>query len=75
VVTVEANEFPLSAIASGVPGRIFLSPIDLIPGFIPVIGYFDDLLLVSSGLTLVVQLTHPSAGRLAKRDELKVQVT
>jgi hypothetical protein len=66
VVTVGANEFPLSAIASGVPGRIFLSPIDLIPGFIPVIGYFDDLLLVSSGLTLVVQLSPPERWQISK---------
>lgn len=34
-----------------------LSPIDLIPDFIPVIGYLDDLLLVPLGLWLVVRLT------------------
>ena len=31
-----------------------LSPIDLIPDFIPVIGYLDDLLLVPVGIALVV---------------------
>ena len=36
-----------------------LSPIDLIPDFIPVIGYLDDLLLVPLGLVLVVRLTPP----------------
>ena len=36
-----------------------LSPIDLIPDFIPVIGYLDDILLVSLGLALVVRLTPP----------------
>jgi uncharacterized membrane protein YkvA (DUF1232 family) len=36
-----------------------LSPIDLIPDFIPVIGYLDDLLLVPLGLALVVRLTPP----------------
>ena len=36
-----------------------LSPIDLIPDFVPVIGYLDDLLLISLGLALVVRLTPP----------------
>lgn len=36
-----------------------LSPIDLIPDFIPVIGYLDDLLLVPLGLALVVRLAPP----------------
>jgi uncharacterized membrane protein YkvA (DUF1232 family) len=35
------------------------SPIDLIPDFIPVIGYLDDLLIVPLGLALVIRLTPP----------------
>lgn len=33
-----------------------LSPIDLIPDFIPVIGYLDDLLIVPLGILLAVRL-------------------
>ncbi len=36
-----------------------LSPIDLIPGLIPVIGYLGDLLIVPLGLALVVRLMPP----------------
>src|SRR6187455_445695 len=33
-----------------------LSPIDLIPDFVPVLGYLDDLLLVPLGILLAVRL-------------------
>jgi uncharacterized membrane protein YkvA (DUF1232 family) len=36
-----------------------LSPIDLIPDFIPVLGYLDDLVLIPLGLTLAVKLIPP----------------
>ena len=34
-----------------------LSPIDLIPDFIPVIGFLDDMLLVPLGVLLTLKLT------------------
>ena len=36
-----------------------LSPIDLIPDFIPVLGLLDDLILVPLGILLVVRLVPP----------------
>ena len=36
-----------------------LSPIDLIPDFIPVLGYLDDLIIVPLGLWLVIRLLPP----------------
>ncbi|TIS78832.1 MAG: DUF1232 domain-containing protein [Mesorhizobium sp.] len=36
-----------------------LSPIDLIPDFIPILGYLDDLLIVPLGILLAVQMVPP----------------
>jgi uncharacterized membrane protein YkvA (DUF1232 family) len=36
-----------------------LSPIDLIPDAIPILGYLDDLILVPLGITLVLKMIPP----------------
>lgn len=36
-----------------------LSPIDLIPDFVPVLGYLDDVILLPLGILLVIRLIPP----------------
>lgn len=49
----------LPKIAAACVAAYALSPIDLIPDFIPVIGYLDDLIIVPLGILLVVRLIPP----------------
>lgn len=43
-----------------------LSPIDLIPDFIPILGYLDDLIIVPLGLVLVLRLVPPQVKQSAR---------
>jgi uncharacterized membrane protein YkvA (DUF1232 family) len=37
-----------------------LSPIDLIPDFVPVLGYLDDLILIPIGIALAIRMIPPA---------------
>jgi uncharacterized membrane protein YkvA (DUF1232 family) len=37
-----------------------VSPIDLIPDFVPVLGYLDDLILIPAGIALAIKLVPDS---------------
>jgi uncharacterized membrane protein YkvA (DUF1232 family) len=44
-----------------------LSPIDLIPDFIPVLGYLDDLILVPAGIALALRMIPPEVMKDSRR--------
>ena len=48
-----------------------LSPVDLIPDFVPVLGYLDDLILVPIGIALAIKLV-PSEVMTQCRDRAHV---
>jgi len=51
-----ATPLPARLVAAAVLGYA-LSPIDLVPDFIPVLGLLDDLILIPLGVALAVKLT------------------
>ncbi len=57
--------------AACVVGYAF-SPIDLIPDFIPVLGYLDDLVLIPLGVILVRKMIPPAVLDECREKALKV---
>ena len=56
-LALKAKETPLAAkILAGLTVAYALSPIDLIPDFIPVLGYLDDVILLPALIALTVKL-------------------
>ena len=57
IIAVRDPRTPLVArIIAALVVAYALSPIDLIPDFVPVLGYLDDLIIVPLGLALVLRL-------------------
>jgi uncharacterized membrane protein YkvA (DUF1232 family) len=50
-----------------------ISPIDIVPDFIPLAGWLDDLVVVPLGLALIRQFT-PGFNVLEKRDRARASV-
>jgi uncharacterized membrane protein YkvA (DUF1232 family) len=46
-------------VVAGIVAYAF-SPIDLIPDFVPVLGYLDDLILIPAGIALAIRLVPDS---------------
>lgn len=56
-IALKKKETPVIAkIFAGITVAYALSPIDLIPDFIPVIGYLDDLIILPGLVALTVKL-------------------
>lgn len=56
-LVLKDKETPLlPKIIAGITIAYALSPVDLIPDFIPVIGYLDDLLIIPFLVSLVIKL-------------------
>lgn len=49
-----------------------MSPIDLIPDFIPILGYLDDIILVPLGIVLVIKLTPSNVIEASRSKAAKV---
>ncbi len=47
-------------VLAGVTVAYAFSPIDLIPDFIPIFGYLDDLIIVPLGIWLVLKMIPPA---------------
>jgi len=56
-IALKNKETPFIAkIVAGITIGYALSPIDLIPDFIPIIGYLDDLIILPALATLTIKL-------------------
>lgn len=60
-IAARSPRTPIAAkLVAGAVAAYALSPVDLIPDFIPVLGYLDDLLIVPIGIALAVRLIPPA---------------
>ncbi len=56
-IAARDDRTPLMAkIVAGAVAAYALSPVDLIPDFVPVLGYLDDLIIVPLGILIAIRL-------------------
>lgn len=68
-LALKRKDTPLAAkIAAGVTVAYALSPIDLIPDFIPVLGYLDDVIILPALAALTVRLIPKDTMEACRRE-------
>lgn len=68
-LALKDKQTPLPAkILAGITVGCALSPIDLIPDFIPVLGYLDDLLILPALAALMIRLIPPEVMERCRRE-------
>ncbi|MDK2935700.1 MAG: hypothetical protein PWQ06_2546 [Anaerophaga sp.] len=59
-IAMKKKETPIAAkIIAGITVAYALSPIDLIPDFIPILGYLDDIILLPALAALTIRIIPP----------------
>ena len=59
-IAARSPRTPLAAkVVAGAVAAYALSPIDLIPDFIPILGYLDDIIIVPLGIALAIRMIPP----------------
>ncbi len=68
-IAMRKNETPPAAkIMAMITVAYALSPIDLIPDFIPVLGYIDDLIILPLFIALTIKLIPPEIMEICKSE-------
>ena len=68
-LSMKSNDTPLSAkILAGITVGYALSPIDLIPDFIPVLGYLDDIIILPALIALTIRLIPKDTFELFRKE-------
>lgn len=68
-IAMKKKETPITAkFIAGLTIVYALSPIDLIPDFIPVVGYIDDIILLPLLVALTIRLIPPEIFAVSQRE-------
>lgn len=68
-LAMKQKETPVGAkVLAALAVAYALSPIDLIPDFIPVLGYLDDLILLPALVALIIRLIPPAVMENCRRE-------